>query len=190
MENSNLKITSSPPQQEPEHKRPRMSTTTSDEEEIATTASGDETATDKKQRYKRRKIAIFFAYCGVGYQGMQKNPGTKTIEGELEEALFHFDAVPEQDRGCPKRYDWARTDKGVSAVGQVISGRFHIDPPGLVGRLNSILPSHIRIFGYKRVTASFNAKKLSFNENEKEKKNGRNRNRLQPLETPAYIKVN
>ncbi|EEF51933.1 pseudouridylate synthase, putative [Ricinus communis] len=140
-----------------------MSTTTSDEEEIATTASGDETATDKKQRYKRRKIAIFFAYCGVGYQGMQKNPGTKTIEGELEEALFHFDAVPEQDRGCPKRYDWARTDKGVSAVGQVISGRFHIDPPGLVGRLNSILPSHIRIFGYKRVTASG----LGVKENEK-----------------------
>ncbi|XP_002510619.2 tRNA pseudouridine synthase A [Ricinus communis] len=163
MENSDLKITSPPPQEEPERKRPRMSTTTSDEEEIATTAPGDETATVKKQRYKRRKMAIFFAYCGVGYQGMQKNPGAKTIEGDLEEALFHSGAVPEQDRGCPKRYDWARsarTDKGVSAVGQVISGRFYVDPPGLVDRLNSILPSQIRIFGYKRVTASFNAKKF------------------------------
>ncbi|EEF45978.1 hypothetical protein RCOM_1427170 [Ricinus communis] len=82
-----------------------MSTTTSDEEEIATTAPGDEIATDKKQRYKCRKIAIFFAYCGVGYQGMQKNPGTKSIEGDLEKALFHSGAVPKQDRGCPKRYD-------------------------------------------------------------------------------------
>ncbi|XP_007010013.2 PREDICTED: tRNA pseudouridine synthase A, mitochondrial [Theobroma cacao] len=158
------KIAKSPPPlppttQEPDPKRLKMSTTTtSDDEETASATNGT-----KKQRYKRRKIAIFFAYCGVGYQGMQKNPGAKTIEGDLEEALFHSGAVPEQDRGNPKRYDWARsarTDKGVSAVGQVVSGRFYIDPPGLVERLNRILPAQIRIFGYKRVTASFNSKKF------------------------------
>ncbi|WJX73770.1 tRNA pseudouridine(38-40) synthase [Trifolium repens] len=133
-----------------------MSTTTSDDEQC-TTAEGT------KIRYKRRKVAIFFAYCGVGYQGMQKNPGAKTIEGELEEALYVSGAVPEQDRGLSKRYDWARsarTDKGVSAVGQVVSGRFYIDPPGFIDRLNSNLPSQIRIFGFKRVTASFSAKKF------------------------------
>ncbi|XP_021296028.1 tRNA pseudouridine synthase A, mitochondrial-like [Herrania umbratica] len=149
----------SPTTQEPDPKRVKMSTTTtSDDEETASATNGT-----KKQRYKRRKIAIFFAYCGVGYQGMQKNPGAKTIEGDLEEALFHSGAVPEQDRGNPKRYDWARsarTDKGVSAVGQVVSGRFYIDPPGLVERLNRILPAQIQIFGYKRVTASFNSKKF------------------------------
>ncbi|GMI72538.1 hypothetical protein like AT1G20370 [Hibiscus trionum] len=154
------KITSSPPQQqEPVPKKPKMSTTTTSDDEEASATTTD----TKKQRYKRRKIAMFFAYCGVGYQGMQKNPGAKTIEGDLEEALFHSGAVPEQDRGNPKRYDWARsarTDKGVSAVGQVVSGRFYIDPPGLVERLNEILPTQIRIFGYKRVTASFNAKKF------------------------------
>lgn len=94
---------------------------------------------------------------------MQKNPGAKTIEGDLEEALFHAGAVPENDRGIPKRYDWARsarTDKGVSAVGQVVSGRFYIDPPGLVERLHSNLSPQFRIFGYKRVTGSFNAKKF------------------------------
>lgn len=94
---------------------------------------------------------------------MQKNPGAKTIEGDLEEALFFSGAIPEQDRGHPKRLDWARsarTDKGVSAVGQVVSGRFYIDPPGLIQRLNSNLPPQFRIFGYKRVTASFNAKKF------------------------------
>ncbi|XVF83049.1 hypothetical protein PTKIN_Ptkin16aG0101200 [Pterospermum kingtungense] len=147
-----------PPLQEPDPKRLKMSTTTTSDDEEAAAATGT-----KKQRYKRRKIAMFFAYCGVGYQGMQKNPGAKTIEGDLEEALFHSGAVPEQDRGNSKRYDWARsarTDKGVSAVGQVVSGRFYIDPPGLVERLNQILPPQIRIFGYKRVTASFNAKKF------------------------------
>ncbi|KAK9270628.1 hypothetical protein L1049_026210 [Liquidambar formosana] len=143
--------------QEPNPKRPKMSTTTTDDDDETTTTS------DKKPRYKRRKIAIFFAYCGVGYQGMQKNPGAKTIEADLEEALFLSGAVPEQDRGNPKRFDWARsarTDKGVSAVGQVVSGRFYVDPPGLIHRLNSNLPPQIRIFGYKRVTASFNAKKF------------------------------
>lgn len=142
--------------EEPATKKVKMSTTTSDDE-------GCTTAEGSKVRYKRRKVAIFFAYCGVGYQGMQKNPGAKTIEGELEEALYVSGAVPEQDRGLSKRYDWARsarTDKGVSAVGQVVSGRFYIDPPGFVDRLNSNLPSQIRIFGFKRVTASFSAKKF------------------------------
>jgi len=163
MENSDTALTTSslppPPPlaaEGPEPKKLKMSTTTSDDEECAT-------APGTKKRYKRRKVAIFFAYCGVGYQGMQKNPGAKTIEGDLEEVLYVSGAVPEHDRGIPKRYDWARsarTDKGVSAVGQVVSGRFYIDPPGLVDRLNSNLPSQIRIFGYKRVTGSFNAKKF------------------------------
>lgn len=94
---------------------------------------------------------------------MQKNPGAKTIEGDLEEALYFSGAVPEQDRGCPKRFDFARsarTDKGVSAVGQVVSGKFYVDPPGFVERLNNNLPPQFRIFGYKRVTASFSAKKF------------------------------
>ncbi|KAJ8765787.1 hypothetical protein K2173_014909 [Erythroxylum novogranatense] len=108
-----------PTQQEPDIKRPKMSTTTSDEEPC------DPTNTTKKQRYKRRKIAIFFAYCG---------------------ALFHSGVVPQQDHGNPKRYDWARSAR-------TGSGRFE-------SWLNSFLPYQIRIFGYKRVTASYNAKKF------------------------------
>ncbi|CAH9128832.1 unnamed protein product [Cuscuta epithymum] len=151
------------PIREPAPKKHKMST---DDEEFdpAVPAGADGGAPpEKKCKYKRRKVAIFFAYCGVGYQGMQKNPGAKTIEGDLEEALFHAGAVPEQDRSQPRRYDWARsarTDKGVSAVGQVVSGRFYVDPPGFVDRLNSNLSPQIRIFGYKRATASFNAKKF------------------------------
>lgn len=150
--------------EEPEPKKQKMSTTTSDDEEAATTAvAGDGPAPERKPRYKRRKIAIFFAYCGVGYQGMQKNPGAKTIEGDLEEALYQAGGVPEHDKCQPRRYDWARsarTDKGVSAVGQVVSGRFYVDPPGFIDRLNSILSPQIRIFGFKRVTNAFNAKKF------------------------------
>ncbi|XP_047983902.1 tRNA pseudouridine synthase A-like [Salvia hispanica] len=155
---------SSPPPSEelPDPKRQKMSTTTTSttsDEEIP--QNGD--AIPRAPKYKRRKVAIFFAYCGVGYQGMQKNPGAKTIEGDFEEALFFAGAIPEDERGLHRRFDWARsarTDKGVSAVGQVVSGKFFVDPPGFVERLNAHLSPQIRVFGYKRATPSFNAKKF------------------------------
>ncbi|KAL8151438.1 hypothetical protein V2J09_021246 [Rumex salicifolius] len=155
---------SSPPQTEPLQKKLKLSTTpTSGDDPHTDPSTTTDAAASVAKTYKRRKVAIFFAYCGVGYQGMQKNPGAKTIEGDLEEALELAGAVPEQDRGHSKRWDWARsarTDKGVSAVCQVVSGRFIIDPPGFVERLNSQLPNQIRIFGYKRVTPTFNAKRF------------------------------
>ncbi|CAI9777923.1 unnamed protein product [Fraxinus pennsylvanica] len=166
IENPNPSVDPQPQEEErPNPKKLKMSTTSDDDENYdnASAAADEGAVLPKKPRYKRRKIAIFFAYCGVGYQGMQKNPGAKTIEGDLEEALYHSGAVPEQQRGLPKRFDFARsarTDKGVSAVGQVVSGRFYVEPPGLIERLNSILSPQIRIFGFKRVTGAFNAKKF------------------------------
>ncbi|RRT81317.1 hypothetical protein B296_00022277 [Ensete ventricosum] len=157
-------MASSPPSSPPHpSKKPKMSSsaTTSDADEDPSSAPF--AAGEPRRRYKRRKVAIFLGYCGAGYQGMQKNPGARTIEGDLEEALFLAGAVPEADRGLPRRYDWARsarTDKGVSAAAQVVSGRFYVDPPGLVARLNAHLSDQIRVFGFKRVTNSFNAKKF------------------------------
>ncbi|KAF6172563.1 hypothetical protein GIB67_007076 [Kingdonia uniflora] len=149
----------SSPSHEPEPKKLKISS----DDETTTNLNSNDPTLDRKPRYKRRKIALFLAYCGVGYQGMQKNPGAKTIEGDLEEALYHCGAVPEVDRGHPKRFDWARsarTDKGVSAVGAVVSGRFYVDASGFIERLNEKLPGQIRVFGFKRVTGSFNAKKF------------------------------
>ncbi|KAG6480383.1 hypothetical protein ZIOFF_063883 [Zingiber officinale] len=103
-------------------------------EDAASSAPGE-----PRRRYERRMVAIFLGYCGAGYQGMQKNPGARTIEGDLEEALFLAGAVPAADRGLSRRYQWARsarTDKGVSAAAQ------------------------IAVFGFKRVTDSFSAKNL------------------------------
>ncbi|KAJ0462845.1 putative tRNA pseudouridine(38-40) synthase [Helianthus annuus] len=125
-------------------------------------SSSDHNATDKNPRHKRKKVAILFAYCGAGYLGMQKNPGAKTIEGELQQALCISGAIPQPDLHCPKIFDFARsarTDKGVSAIGQVVSGKFYIDPPGFVERINNNLPEKFRVFGFKHVTASFSSKK-------------------------------
>nr|PNR52528.1 hypothetical protein PHYPA_008902 [Physcomitrium patens] len=86
---------------------------------------------------------------------------TKT--GELKQALFRSQAIAECNFGDMKKVDWmraARTDKGVSAVGQIVSARLVIDPPGLVERANQHLPKDIRVFGYTRVTSNFIAKQM------------------------------
>ncbi|XP_010498469.1 PREDICTED: tRNA pseudouridine synthase A, mitochondrial-like [Camelina sativa] len=167
MENQEPEIKKFPeeeaPDREPDQKKLKVSTIGHETDSPVPAAGGSNVAEHRKPKYRRRKVAIVFAFCGVGYQGMQKNPGAKTIEGELEEALFHAGAVPEADRNKPRSYEWARsarTDKGVSAVGQVVSGRFYVDPPGFVERLNSNLPDQIRVFGYKRVAPSFSSKKF------------------------------
>ena len=112
---------------------------------------------------RKRKVAVLLAYCGAQYQGMQRNPGAITIEGELEQALFRANAIAECNFGDMRKVDWmraARTDKGVSAIGQIVSARLVIDPPGLVERVNEHLPKDIRVFGYTRVTSNFNAKQM------------------------------
>ncbi|RCV07702.1 hypothetical protein SETIT_1G266700v2 [Setaria italica] len=152
----------SPPRSPPAAKRPKMSSS-SDPEADAESTSPSAAGEPRRPRYKRRKVAILLGYCGAGYQGMQKNPGARTIEGDLEEALYQAGAVPEADRAAPRRYDWARaarTDKGVSAAAQVVSGRFYVDPPGFIDRLNAQLAPQIHAYGYVRVTNSFSAKKF------------------------------
>ncbi|CAL5055134.1 unnamed protein product [Urochloa decumbens] len=157
-----MAASSPPPPSPPPAKRPKMSSS-SDPEPDAEPTSPSAAGQPRCPRYKRRKVAILLGYCGAGYQGMQKNPGARTIEGDLEEALYQAGAVPEADRAAPRRYDWARaarTDKGVSAAAQVVSGRFYVDPPGFIDRLNAQLAQQIRAYGYVRVTNSFSAKKF------------------------------
>merc|ERR1719357_1203853 len=49
-----------------------------------------EHAEDEK-KYPKKKVVLLMAYCGKGYYGMQRNPGTsqfRTIEDELVTALI------------------------------------------------------------------------------------------------------
>lgn len=51
----------------------------------------------------------------------------------------------------------ARTDKGVSAVGQVVSLKMLL-VPDILNQINANLPPAIRVLGYTRVTGSFDAR--------------------------------
>lgn len=75
-------------------------------------------------KYNTRFIALKFAYLGWNYNGLaiQKDPTPlPTVEGLIVEALFKCKLVPSRN---PQEYKFSRcgrTDKGVSAMRQVIS---------------------------------------------------------------------
>lgn len=146
---------------------------------------------------------------------MQRNPPLPTIEGELERALVAAGCISEANANSFSKVHWmraARTDKGVSAVCQVVSARLVMaqrrggeqqgeqqgedkqgqeqqqqqggeepkeeatttaaasGPPAdandaneasdpVVARINAELPKAVRVYGWRRVTEGFDARK-------------------------------
>ncbi|OWF38290.1 tRNA pseudouridine synthase A, mitochondrial [Mizuhopecten yessoensis] len=73
---------------------------------------------------KRRKVALFMSYSGKGYFGLQRQKDFPTIEGALGKALLSVGVISKQDEEMPQKMEFqraARTDKGVSAAGNLIS---------------------------------------------------------------------
>ena len=128
--------------------------------------TGIETFTGDGSSKKKKKIALFFGYNGDGYQGMQRNPGAKTIEDDLESAIVKAGGIADSNAGDFIKVHWnraARTDKGVSAVGQVVSFKCMNADDGntetIVRLINEHLPrGKIVAFGATRVTGGFSAK--------------------------------
>eukprot|EP01133_Synstelium_polycarpum_P002474 gene2474-2815_t len=113
---------------------------------------------------RKKKVAICLGYSGTNYKGMQKNPGLPTIEEELEMAIFKTGGILPDNMYSHRKIDWircARTDKGVSAVRNMVSCKLECEPPSLEemrAAINSHLPPDIHIFGIKRVNNTFHAK--------------------------------
>ncbi|XP_067114496.1 tRNA pseudouridine synthase A isoform X2 [Osmerus mordax] len=121
----------------------------------------DQAADEKK--YPKKKVVLLMAYSGKGYYGMQRNAGSckfMTIEDELIRALIKAGCIPENHGDDMKKMSFqrcARTDKGVSAAGQVVSLKLWLIEE-IVEKINSYLPAQIRVLGFKRVTGGFNSK--------------------------------
>ncbi|KAL0244692.1 hypothetical protein GEMRC1_008774 [Eukaryota sp. GEM-RC1] len=111
---------------------------------------------------KTRKYALLLAYEGSNYAGLQIQPDVETVESVLHRALLDTDLYhPSKPCLQASRVSRAgRTDKGVSAAGNVLSGNFIETEPEIVrSLLNAHLPSDIRILNCTRVTPSFDARK-------------------------------
>lgn len=108
------------------------------------------TGTATMQNYK-----ILVSYDGTEYQGWQRQPNKKTIQGLIENALEKIAAkkIPVIGSG--------RTDAGVHAEGQVahfkVNSRLENDE--LLQALNGILPRDIRIRSLKKAPPNFHARK-------------------------------
>ncbi len=103
------------------------------------------------------RIALKVAYIGTDYHGFQVQPDVKTIEGELFRALIESDIIKNPHEA---NYTAAgRTDKGVHALGQVIS--FDTDKPDLAipRAINSRLPQTIWTWARAEVPSDFDPRR-------------------------------
>lgn len=110
-------------------------------------------------RVKRRKCAVLVCYSGQGYLGLQRNPGMKTIEEDLFVSMLKAGVITNEAFNLPKIIEFqraARTDKGVSAVKQVLSLKLPLEV--CLKTVNSHLPEQIRMVSIKRATKGFNCK--------------------------------
>ena len=119
----------------------------------------------EKIKLPKRKYAIIHGYFGQNYSGNQKNPGVHTVEEELENALYKEKFISPCNYGDLKKVDWmraSRTDKGVSAIMNVVSVKLHkypnMDEIDMKEKLNKILPKDIRVFRIIEVSDHFDSK--------------------------------
>ncbi|XP_072258561.1 pseudouridylate synthase 1 homolog isoform X2 [Pyxicephalus adspersus] len=118
----------------------------------------------KPLKQKKKKFAILMAYCGFGYHGMQVNiSGLPSIEGALISALIKAQCIPDISFSNLKEIQFqrcSRTDKGVSALAQVISVYLFSSCTDSMEKINSYLPPEIRVLGIKRATNGFNSRNM------------------------------
>lgn len=100
-------------------------------------------------------IKLLVEYDGTSYAGWQVQPGLRTIQGELNEALSRSLAL------LSPLYGAGRTDAGVHARGQVANFLASSTVPieRLPLALNSHLPADIAVRGAWEVPEEFNARR-------------------------------
>lgn len=93
---------------------------------------------------------LLLEYDGGDFSGWARQPGQRTVQEELEQAI-------ERVLGEPLTLTVAgRTDAGVHARGQVVS---HLGEPVGVQRLNRLLPPDVRVLASERAADGFDARR-------------------------------
>ena len=101
-----------------------------------------------------RTIRLNLEYDGTDFQGWQKQPGLRTVQGTLETAIQTVCRSAVDTVGC------ARTDAGVHALNYVASFRSESNVPvsRLAVSLNGCLPEDIAIKSAHEVPDDFHAR--------------------------------
>jgi tRNA pseudouridine38-40 synthase len=99
-------------------------------------------------------VRLDIEYDGSGFRGWARQPGLRTVQGELETALETVLREPVQLTVA------GRTDSGVHALGQVAS--FHTAaelPPDLAKSLNGVGPDDVAVTAATAVAEGFDARR-------------------------------
>lgn len=100
------------------------------------------------------RIKLIVEYDGTNFCGYQVQPGKRTVEKELEDALEKIYQVK------VKTFASGRTDAGVHALGAVL----HYDEPKTLKKpinaqtINAFLPSDVKVVGLEVVDDTFDAR--------------------------------
>jgi len=103
-------------------------------------------------------VCLCVGYDGTDFHGWQAQPGLRTVQGALEEAIDEMGLEHSPVRGC------SRTDAGVHALGQLasVACTHEVPPEGWVLGLNARLPPDVVVYEatpcFRRYNPRFHAK--------------------------------
>ncbi|MHA2363124.1 MAG: tRNA pseudouridine(38-40) synthase TruA [Candidatus Hodarchaeales archaeon] len=101
-------------------------------------------------------VAVKVAYIASKLHGWQIQPDVPTIEGVIRQALVKSNLISKKSSHLLKYA--GRTDKGVNAIGQIISFpliTYKTIPDKFLQRINAYLPKSIRCWAYTEVDSAF-----------------------------------
>ncbi|HEV8572392.1 MAG TPA: tRNA pseudouridine(38-40) synthase TruA [Actinomycetota bacterium] len=93
------------------------------------------------------------AYDGTDFRGFARQPGQRTVQGTLEEALSRVLGT------VPRLSVAGRTDAGVHAEGQVVSFDADADPQRVQRAVNGMLGPEVVVVRAARAPAGFDARR-------------------------------
>jgi tRNA pseudouridine38-40 synthase len=113
---------------------------------------------DRRSRERPVRYRATVEYDGTDFAGFQVNPGKRTVQGVLEDALRRL------GDGVERRVDGAgRTDAGVHAQGQVIAFSYggRLTATELGKSLDALLPGDVAIRDLHRTTSGFHPRRAA-----------------------------
>jgi tRNA pseudouridine38-40 synthase len=101
-----------------------------------------------------RTVQLVLQYDGAAFSGWQRQPGQRTVQGVVEEALERLCATPVVALGS------GRTDAGVHARGQAVGVRVpdRWEVAKLRRALNALLPTDVWVANAMEMQAAFHAR--------------------------------
>ncbi|KAG0463858.1 hypothetical protein HPP92_019927 [Vanilla planifolia] len=119
---------------------------------------------EEKKRSERTTYKIVLSYHGASFDGWQKQPGLKTVQGLVEESLGIFvdekKAKKLQENSLPLEgcaVVAGRTDKGVTAIQQICSfytWRKGVKCHDIKDAINAAAPGKLRVLSVSKGTAN------------------------------------